>query len=112
MARSDDLTDAKLATVSAETDTKIARLEGKIDTLAAVLSGKMDALREDISNSDKYNRDSRLMIMGSLIAGVIALGALFVAVATYGDAVFSRGMSVREVIQNTIKDYEGQKAKK
>ena len=96
--------DAKIDKSNAQTETKIVRLEGKIDTLSAVLVGKIDSLKEDIQKTDNYNRDSRLIIVASIFAAVIALGGLFVAMMTFGDALFGRGMNVRDVIETTVKD--------
>lgn len=109
MATDDELMDAKLRTVSAETDTKIARLEGKIDTAVATLIGEMRAIRDDVKQADQYNRDSRLFILGAILAAVLALGGMAIGMATYGDALFGRGMNVRDVIQSTIKDYDLQR---
>jgi hypothetical protein len=90
----------------AGTETKIARLEGKIDTLAAMLLGRLDALRDDVRNSDEYNRTTRWMLFGTFLAGIFAIAALIVGMATYGDALFWRGMNVRDVVQSVIKEQQ------
>jgi len=104
MATDNDLTEAKISAAEARTDTKIVRIEGKIDTAVATLLGEMKAIRDDVRSSDQYNRDSRFFILGSILAAVLALAAIAVAMATYGDALFGRGMNVRDVVQTTIKD--------
>ena len=107
----------KIAAAEARTETKGARLEGKIDTLAATVVGRIDAMRddlhdqieavrEDVGKSDQYNRDTRLALLGTFVAGIIALGALIVGMATYGDALFSRGINVRDVVQSVIKEQQ------
>jgi hypothetical protein len=103
--------DAKIQKSVAETETKIVRVEGKIDTLGTSLAGKIDALASDVRNlaidvdkSESYNRESRLIIVSTIAAAVIAFGALIIGMATYGDALFGRGMNVRDVIQTTIKE--------
>lgn len=106
MATEGDLTTEKIAASEARSDTKVVRLEGKIDTAVATLLGEMRAIRDDVRQADQYNRDSRLVILGAIIASVLALGGLAVGLATYGDALFGRGMNVRDVIQTTIKDFQ------
>jgi len=90
----------------AGTVTKIARLEGKIDTLAAMLVGRLDALRDDIRKSDKYNHTTRWMLFATFLAGIFAIAALIVGMATDGDALFGRGMNVRDVVQSVIKEQQ------
>jgi hypothetical protein len=104
MATEADLRAAEIAAAEARGETKIARLEGKIDTAVATLLGEMRAIRDDVRQADQYQRDSRLFILGAILAGVLSLAALAFAMATYGDAIFGRGMNVRDVIQTTIKD--------
>lgn len=106
MATQGELTDAKLAKAAAETDTKIARLEGKLDTMTAMISGKLDNLRELEVRDHDYNRTTRWVIAGL----VLALFAGFVAVLSYGGDQWGRGLNTRDLIQSTIKDFqEGQK---
>jgi hypothetical protein len=89
MPTEQELVDAKLAAAEARTDTKILRFESKIDALA-----------KDVG---EHRRD-RNLIIGTIVVAAIALGALFVSMATYGDALFGRGLAVRDVIQATIKE--------
>ena len=115
-----EVRDAEMRVVDARTDTKIARLEGKLDTLGASIvgeirtlsaetRGEMRSLQNQITSDHEYDAATRWILIGLLITSVIALGGLMVTLATYGDALFSRGMNVRDVIQNTIKDYEAQR---
>jgi hypothetical protein len=90
----------------AGTETKIARLEGKIDTLATMLLGRLDALRDDVRKSDEYNRTTRWMLFGTFLAGIFAIAALIIDMATYGDSLFGRGMNVRDVVQSVIKEQQ------
>jgi hypothetical protein len=111
MAASDDLTDAKIGKASAETDTKIARLEGKIDTLSATILAELRGVRDDVRNADQYNRGTRWALIGVMVTSAFALGALGIGLVTYGDAIFGRGMNVRDVIQATVKDVYDQSKK-
>lgn len=111
MAASDDLVNAKIEAAEARGDTKIARLEGKIDNLAAIIGGRFDLLSVDMKNSTKASnelkdsvRESKWVLFGTIIGATFALAALLVTVITYGDAIFSRGMSVRDVVQTTVKE--------
>lgn len=106
MPGSDELTDAKIEAVDARTDTKITRLEGKIDVLTATIVGKINSLKDDVSKSDQYNHDTRWVLISTFVVGVFALAGLLVAIATYGDALFGRGMSVRDVVQTVIKEQQ------
>jgi hypothetical protein len=107
MPDSDKLTDGKIEAVEARTDTKITRLEGKIDVLTATIVGKIDSLKDDVSKSDQYNHDTRWVLISTFVVGVFALAGLLIAIATYGDALFGRGMSVRDVVQTVIKEQAG-----
>jgi hypothetical protein len=102
---------AQIAAAEARSATSLARVEGKIETAVASILGELKATRDDVRQADQYNRDSRLVILGAIVASVLALAGLVVSLATYGDAVFSRGMSVRDVIQSTIKDYQATQPK-
>jgi len=97
---------AQIAASEARTDTRIARLEGKLETMQATLSGKIDAIGEKISADHEFNRSTRWVQYGL----ALALAALIVTMATYGDAMFGRGMDVRNVVQNTIKETLAQQA--
>ncbi|MGY4351249.1 hypothetical protein ACVWXM_007742 [Bradyrhizobium sp. GM7.3] len=104
MAAADDLVNAKIEAAEARTDTKVTRLEGKIENLGTLLAGKLDSLKEDVHHADSYARDTRLIVVSTIVAATIAIGGIIVAMATYGDALFGRGMNVRDVIQTTIKE--------
>jgi hypothetical protein len=103
---------AQIAASEARGDTRVARLEGKIDTLAATLVGKIDTLQSDLHKSDSYNRDSRLITIATIVASALALGGLIATMATYGDAMFGRGMNVRDVVQTVLKETATQPAPK
>ena len=101
----------KIALSEARTETKIARLEGKLETMQATLAGKLDAIGDKVSADHEFNRNSRLIQYGLFLA----LAGLLVAMATYGDTMFGRGMDVSSLIQNTIKEtlaQQSQAAKK
>ena len=102
MATEGEVRTAEIAALDARTDSKVARLEGKIDTLVATLSGKMDGLREVALRDHEYNRTTRWVIVGL----ILALFAAFVAVIAYGGDQFGRGLSTRDLIQSTLKDFQ------
>jgi hypothetical protein len=112
--------DAKFAASEAHTETRVTRLEGKIDTMVATIGGridmlgsKIDALNDKASAAQADNREtrteireSRRWVMGTVIAVGVALAGLMAALWTYGDAMFARGMNVRELVQTTIKEMQ------
>jgi hypothetical protein len=113
--------DAKIAAAEARGKIDIARFEGKLETLTATLVGKIEILQtslsskvEDVQKSiveaDKYNRDTRLFILGTIVTSALALltllGALIVGMASYGDALFGRGMDVRDVVQEIVQEVQ------
>jgi hypothetical protein len=102
MVTQDEFTEAKLSAVEARTDTKIVRLEGKLETLSATIISRFDQLSEKLSADQDYNRNTRWFIIGSALTSFFALAGLLVAMMTYGDALFGRGMNVRDVIQTTV----------
>ncbi len=64
----------------------------------------MYAIRDDVRKTDQYSRDTRWVLFVTIVTAAVAIGGLIVGPATYGDALFWRGMNVREVIQSTVKD--------
>lgn len=106
MPANDDLTDAKLAAVEARTDTKIVRLEGKIDTLSATMVARLDAISQEIEVARSENNANRAWIIGVVVGAAFAIAGLLVGMMTYGDAIFSRGMSVRDVVQAVVKEQQ------
>jgi hypothetical protein len=81
-----ELFDAKLDAVNARNDSKIGLLLSEVDHL------------------QRYSAESRTLILGSFAGGILALAALIVAMATYGDALFGRGMSVHDVVRDITRD--------
>ena len=94
--------DAKIAASEARGRIDIVRFEGKLETFAATLSGKMDALQTSTRDAAAYNRGTRSVI----IASAFALAALIVGMATYGDALFGRGMNVRDLVQAIAREQQ------
>ncbi len=101
-AMPDDLTDAKIAAAEARTETKIARIEGKIDTMGATLGAKLDVVSDKLA---EHARD-RNLILGTIALAALAVIGAFIALATYGDALFGRGMDVRDVVQTVIREQQ------
>jgi hypothetical protein len=100
----DQLLDAKIGKAAAETDTKIARMEGSINTALATIASKIDNLSGQVA---ERGRDKNLII-GTIVVAAIALGGMLWGMASYGDALFGRGMSVRDVVQAVIKEQQAQ----
>lgn len=99
----------------AKSETKLARLEGKIDTLTATLSGKIETVSKDLDflrnaseRSDQINRETKSslskLIITTALSSVFALAGFIVALATYGDALFGRGMDVRDVVKTAVEE--------
>ncbi len=115
---------AEIAASEARADTKIAMIEGKLDTLLTAINGKFELLdthigslnssfdsqignlRKDVDRARDETKDSRLVLIAVIIGSALALGGLLVALATYGDAMFGRGMNVRDVIHATVQEMQ------
>jgi hypothetical protein len=106
MADSDDLIDAKIARAEAQTETKILRLEGRFENIATSINAKLDSL---IGQVGEQRRD-RNLIIGTIVVSALtlfaALAGLTVGMATYGDALFGRGMNVRDVVLTVFKEQQ------
>jgi hypothetical protein len=103
MAERDDIREEikdKLATAEAKTETRLSKLESQFALGVIELKGQIGLLGNDIA---AVRRD-KWVILGTIAAGVFGLAALIVALATYGDAMFGRGINVRDVVQTTIKE--------
>jgi hypothetical protein len=98
------LVHAEIAASEARSETKMVRLEGKFDTISATILGKLDAVSEKMTADHEYNRSTRLVIVSTVAGVAVALAALVVAMATYGDTMFGRGMNVKDVVQAVIKE--------
>jgi hypothetical protein len=100
----DDLTDAKLEAAEARTDTKIARIEGKIDTAVATLLGELRGIRDDVHKTDQFNHNSRWILISTIVASTLALAGVGIGLASYGNAMFGRGMDIRSLVQSSVKE--------
>ena len=105
--------DAKLETAAAQTDTKIARIDGKLDTISATLVGefkvlgeRLSGLGEKVSADHEYNRATQWVMIGAIVTSAFAIAGLIVTMAVYGDALFARGMNVRDVVQTVFKEQQ------
>jgi hypothetical protein len=100
----------KIALAEAHTDTKIERLGGELGGKIDVLITKIDSLKDDVSKSDQYNRNTKLAVISTIVgvglASAISISLLFIALATYGDALFGRGMNVRDVVHAVITEQQ------
>lgn len=104
MASDREYVDLKLAAADARVDTKFAEINGRLDRL----NDSIMALSGQVVEARNASASLRSTILTSVIAtgvaSVLALGALFVSMATYGDAIFSRGMSVRDLVNSVTKE--------
>lgn len=103
----DDLTDAKIAASEARMDAKLAVFQGQFDRV----SDKLDSIAVAASTGRAEQRAeataNRTAVITTVLTVGFALGALLVAVAAYGDSVFSRGMSVRDVVDKAVQEIQG-----
>ena len=98
---------AQIKESEANSEIKIVRLEGKIDALTATLIGKIDSLEKAVTRADDYNHGTRWVLFRCyIVASVLATIGALIALATYGDALFGRGMNVRDVVQAVIKEQQ------
>jgi hypothetical protein len=97
---------AQIKSSEAATETKIVRLEGKIDTLQATILGRIDTLQSSVSSTKGWITGGFFAIAALVVSTAIGLAALIIGVATYGDALFGRGMNVRDVVQAVIKEQQ------
>ncbi|HEY5305146.1 MAG TPA: hypothetical protein VIJ52_00565 [Pseudolabrys sp.] len=109
MAGNDDLTDAKLRAIGAETDTKIARLEGKLDLVLQEVRASNTAvqmkledvkdsnerLHQEVKDSEKNIKNNSYIIAGVVVAIVVG----FCAVVPFA---FDLGSKNRESITNDV----------
>lgn len=115
MADDREYVNLKLEAAEARTEARFAEMNGKLDRLIDSVSASREALREQISmtqaavsraeaDARSEYRSTRTTIIVTAFATGLALAALMVSVMTYGDAIFSRGMSVRDVVNAITKE--------
>lgn len=100
-----DVVDAKIAAEAARTDAKFAELRGDVKLLVAKIDGfdkKLDSQRSEIKADFRATR----ALTVALIALVLGSGGLALA---FGGTMFSRGMSVRDVVKAVISEQQAQK---
>lgn len=91
---------AEIARSAAEVRTDVVRIEGQINTALATIVTKLDAISEEVKSSRSENKENRLFIIGT---GIAVVGVL-VGIMTYGDAIYSRGMQVRDVMKSVVEE--------
>ena len=84
----------------ARTDAKLAGFQGQFDVLAV----KLDTIVASIKEQRTEATANRTAIVTTVLTVGFALAGLLVAVVSYGDSVFSRGMSVRELVHSTVEE--------
>jgi hypothetical protein len=110
-----DVRAAQIAAAEARADAKIARLENKIDTFAAILSekldsvgGKMETAHEPLRSADRSSHETRVLLLIGIAAAAAVLAIVALALSIFGDAMFARGMHVRDVVQTVLKEQQEQ----
>jgi uncharacterized membrane protein YidH (DUF202 family) len=113
-----------VAASEARSDAKFERLLGEVKLIAADMRTDMANIRTDIADQRGETKAVSAQVasvqtstsglrstvvttgISSVIALLLGLGALILGVATYGDAIFGRGMSVRDVVTATSKEQQ------
>lgn len=111
MASDREYVDLKLEASEARLDARFVELHGKLDRVIfefenynkniSEIRAEAQAQRGEV-RSEYLSIKTTIVITG--VATAIALAALLMAVITYGDAIFGRGMSVRDVVSAVIKE--------
>lgn len=104
MATDREYVDLKLEASEARAETRFVELNGKLDRLIEIAGSTradLDLVRTEVRND---YRSTRAAVVITGISIFLALSALLLAVMTYGDAIFSRGMSVRDVVNSAVKE--------
>ncbi|MBB2963764.1 hypothetical protein [Methylobacterium sp. R2-1] len=111
MATDREYTDLKLEAAEARGEARFIELNGKldriIDSLSATANSLSTAREEARALRDEVRQDyrsTRTTIIVTVFSTAIALAALLMAIVTYGDAIFGRGMSVRDVVSSVVKE--------
>ena len=104
---------AKLAASEARTDAKLAvfqgqfdRLSDKLDNIAAVMMTQRTEAAAAHTEQRAEATSNRNTVTTTIYAVGFALAGLLVAIAAYSDSVFSRGMSVRDVVDKAVQDIQ------
>ncbi|WP_158020070.1 hypothetical protein [Methylorubrum extorquens] len=111
MASDREYVDLKLEATEARTEARFVEMNGKLDRILDSFStananisdtkGELQALKNE--TRDEY-RSTRSTIIITTISTAVALAALLMGIVTYGDAIFGRGMSVRDVVSSVVKE--------
>lgn len=98
----DELTDAKVAASKARTDPKLEAFRGQI----GALSLKLDQISQAVGDQRAEANANRTAVVSTVVAVGFALAGLLIAVVTYGDAIFSREMSVRDIVKSVVEEQQ------
>jgi hypothetical protein len=103
--RDDQLLDAKLGKVAAETDTKIARMEGKLDLVLSKIDGlgtRFEDARADAKEARTTARADNAATRANIWVVGLGLAVLIVAVAALFPVFFSIGAQVRDLVHSEM----------
>lgn len=111
MASDREYVDLKLEAAEARTETRFVELSGKLDRIIESFDATNKSIQTAREESVKFRdevkqeyKSTRSTIIITVLSTAIALAALLMAVVTYGDAIFGRGMSVRDVVSSVVKE--------
>ncbi len=99
-----DVVDAKIARAKAETSIDIVRMEGKMDNLITMVGVKFDSVTKEVDRARDEVRESRLVLIATIVTSALALAGVIVAMDLYGDAMFGRGMMSADFARTVAKD--------
>lgn len=118
MTDEQNLTDAKIAASEAKTDTKFAELRGemklmgaKLDKVLSKVDGFESRLAEQRSDIKADFRANRILMIGLAVSVSGLMLAVVLAVFTIGNTMFSRGISVRDVVKAVVAEQQSQPSK-
>jgi hypothetical protein len=95
---------ASLELAEAKTDVKFAQLIGKIDTANADLRGDIRALSAHFSAVER----STAGVKATIILTAVAVLAIVVGVLGFGQQWFGIGITTRDVVRSTVKEFQEQ----
>lgn len=104
MASDREYVDLKLEAAEARNETRFMELNAKLDRIIEGGEASRIELASARAEVRQDYRSTKSTVIVTTLATGIALSALILAIMTYGDAIFSRGMSVRDVVSAAVKE--------
>ncbi|WP_156648361.1 hypothetical protein [Methylobacterium sp. Leaf108] len=104
MASDREYVDLKLEAAEARGEARFVEINAKLDRLLESSEHSRVEIATARSEVRQDYRSTRNTVVVTTIATGLAISALILAIMTYGDAIFSRGMSVRDVVAAAAKE--------